>query len=33
VSLKLHSIFCPAADGSWRQLLEEELSVGVAPIA
>ena len=33
VPLKLHSIFCPAADGSWRQLLEEELSAGVAPTA
>ena len=33
VPLKLHSIFCPADDGSWRQLLEEELSDGVPPPA
>ena len=33
VPLKLHSIFCPAADGSWRQLQEEELSAGLPPTA
>jgi hypothetical protein len=33
VPLKLHSIFRPSADGRWRQLLEEDLSYGVAPLA
>ncbi len=33
IPLKLHSIFRPSADGRWRQLLEEDLSYGVAPLA
>ncbi|MDZ4185098.1 MAG: hypothetical protein U1D97_08995 [Desulfuromonadales bacterium] len=31
VPLKLHSIFRQGADGGWQQLLEEDLSYGVAP--
>jgi hypothetical protein len=33
VPLKLHSIFRQGADGSWRQLLEKDLSSGPAPTA
>jgi len=33
VPLKLHSIFRPGADGCWRQLLEKDLSSGLAPTA
>jgi hypothetical protein len=33
VPLKLHSIFRPGADDSWRQLLEEDLSYGIVPLA
>ena len=33
VPLKLHSIFRQGADGCWQQLLEQDLSSGVAPTA